>query len=282
MYYNSNPKIRSINGINNMEKSFEIVETQFGNFLINEYDLIGNFIKQSKYWEYHLYEFYSQVINKDSYCIDAGANIGFHTIQFGNLGKKVYAFEPQLLIFNQLCANILFNGLDETIIPYRSALGDKVDKQQLWNIEHEDWVGNGSHNWGGRGIIQDNYGGDRATTNEYREYDVVEVIPLDSLNIPQCDIFKIDVQGYEYFVFLGAKELLQKNKPIILLENPIEDNEVDSKSKTYLYEIGYELYRFGVGNKEDCIALHPESKTYSKTKKILDQISTKYNITQEK
>jgi hypothetical protein len=30
-----------------MNKSFEIIETQFGNFLINEYDLIGNFISLS-------------------------------------------------------------------------------------------------------------------------------------------------------------------------------------------------------------------------------------------
>ena len=44
-----------------MNKSFEIVETQFGNFLINEYDLIGNFIKTAKHWEYHLYEFYSKL-----------------------------------------------------------------------------------------------------------------------------------------------------------------------------------------------------------------------------
>ena len=40
-----------------MKKSFEIIETPFGNFLINEYDLIGNFIKNQKHWEYHLYEF---------------------------------------------------------------------------------------------------------------------------------------------------------------------------------------------------------------------------------
>lgn len=264
-----------------MNKSLEITNTPFGDFLIDKKDLIGNFIEKEKYWEYHLYDFYYHVLDQDSYCIDAGANLGFHSIQFGKLSKKVYAFEPQPFIFNQLCTNVLLNNLNDNVIPYRLALGDKPEKQQLWNAEHEN-MGAGYYNLGGRGIIQDNYGGDRATINEYREYDVVEVIPLDSLNIPQCDIFKIDVQGYEYFVFLGAKELLQKNKPIILLENPIEDNEVDNKSKTYLYEIGYELYRFGVGNKEDCIALHPESKTYSKTKKILDQISTKYNITQEK
>jgi hypothetical protein len=117
-----------------MEKSFEIIQSPFGNFLINELDLIGNFIKQTGQWEYHLFEFYSQFLTSESYCIDAGANLGFHTIQFGKLSKKVYAFEPQSLIFNQMCANILFNGLDDVIIPYKLALGDKFDKQQIWNI----------------------------------------------------------------------------------------------------------------------------------------------------
>ena len=261
-----------------MKKSFEIVETQFGNFLINEYDLIGDFIKNQKYWEYHLFEFYARFLTPESYCIDAGANLGFHTVQFGKLSKKVYAFEPQLLIFNQLCANILFNDLNEVIIPYRKALGNKFEEKQLWNIEHEDWVGNEAHNWGGRGIIQDNYGGERALNNEFRDYDIVEVITLDSLNIPKCDLFKIDIQGYEYFALLGAQNLLKSNKPVILIENPIDGEDCNLKSKTYLKELGYEIYRFRVGGEEDCIALHPENDNYLKAKEIINFIAPKYNI----
>ena len=264
-----------------MNKSFKIIETSFGNFLINELDLIGNFIKNQKCWEYHLYEFYSQLLTPESYCIDAGANLGFHTVQFGRLSKKVYAFEPQSLVFNQLCANILFNDLNEVIIPYRKALGNKFEEKQLWNIEHEDWVGNGSHNWGGRGIIQDNYGGERASDNEFRDYDVVEVITLDSLNIPKCDLFKIDIQGYEYFAFLGAQELIINNKPIILLENHLNDFENEKKAIQFLLDLGYDLYRYNIGNKEDCILVHPENSNAPKSLSIIENIKDKYNIIKE-
>lgn len=264
-----------------IDKSFEIIETQFGNFLVNEFDLIGNFIKHNKQWEYHLFDFYNQVLNKDSYCIDAGANMGFHTIQFGKQSKKVLAFEPQPMVFNQLCSNILFNGLDEIITPHRLALGDKSDEKQMWNIEHEDWVGNGHHNWGGRGIIQENYGGERAINNEYRDYDVVKIITLDSLDIYKCDLIKIDIQGYEYLTFLGAEVLLDNNKPIILLENPISNDECDLKSKEFLLKKGYEMYRYGIGNKEDCILIHPENNNYEKALSVIDSIKNKYNITQE-
>ena len=98
-----------------MIKSLEIIETPFGNFIIDEYDLIGNFIKHQKVWEYHLYEIYSQIIKPEHYCIDAGANLGFHSIQFGRLSKKVWSFEPQRYIFNQLSTNILLNDLNNTI-----------------------------------------------------------------------------------------------------------------------------------------------------------------------
>ena len=269
-----------------MLKSLEIVETQFGNFIIDEYDLIGNYIKNNKVWEYHLYEIYSQMITKEYYCIDAGANLGFHSVQFGNLSKKVYSFEPQRYIFNQLSANILFNGLDNTIDAHRVGLGDKEEIKQMWNIEHENWVGNGSHNWGGRGIIPniEDYNTDRATKNEVRDEDIINVVTLDSLNIPQCDLIKIDVQGYEYYLLKGANKLINEFKPIIFLENPIlgeEDLKSSSKTKNYLLNMGYEFYRIHLGNKEDCIVIHPSSNHYSKNIEVINELANKYNIIKE-
>jgi FkbM family methyltransferase len=266
-----------------MLKSLEIIETSFGNFVIDEYDLIGNFIKNYKVWEYHLYEIYSQMIDKNYYCVDAGANLGFHSIQFGRLGKKVYSFEPQRYIFNQLSANILFNDLDNIIDAYRVGLGNKEDKKQIWNIEHENWVGGGSHNWGGRGIIQNNYGGERAIRNEIRDEDIIDIITLDSLNIPKCDLMKIDVQGYEYYLLEGANILINKFKPVIFLENPIAGEDMDSSSKVkeYLVNMGYEFYRIHLGNKEDCILINPNSPNYQNHLGIINNFKQKYNIIQE-
>jgi FkbM family methyltransferase len=258
-----------------MNKSFEIVQTDYGNFLINEYDLIGNNILHFKSWELHLYEFYSKILTKEDICIDAGANLGFHTIQFGKLSKKVLAFEPQPLIYNQLCTNILFNDLDNIIIPYRLALGDKKDVQQMWDIENENWVGNGCYNWGGRGIEHKD-----ATyqSNEIREHDQVEVIPLDSLNT-NLDLIKIDIQGYEYYAFLGANRILNENKPIILLENA--KTEIDKKALNFLKDIGYENYRYNIGTNEDCILIHPDSKKYQISLDHINNIKSKWNIKQD-
>jgi len=259
-----------------INKSFEIVQTDFGNFLINEYDLIGINISHHKSWEYHLYDFYSNILTKDDVCIDAGANLGFHTIQFGKLSKKVHAFEPQPLINNQLCANILFNDLDDIIIPYRLALGDKKEIQQMWDIENESWVGNGCYNWGGRGI--EHKEATYPSNGKIREYDQIEVIPLDSTNI-NPDLIKIDIQGYEYYAFLGAKEILNKNKPIILLENG--STEIDKKALNFLKNLGYKNYRYYIGNNEDCILIHPDSKKYQISLDQINLIKDKWNIKQD-
>lgn len=257
-----------------MNKSFTTVQTDFGVFLINEYDLIGVAIQRNKVWEYHLYDFYSKILTKDDICIDAGANLGFHTIQFGKLTKKVHAFEPQPLIYNQLCANILFNDLNDNVITYKLALGEKEETQQMWDIENESWVGNGCYNWGGRGIEHKEAS---YQSNEFREYDQIKVIPLDSLKLTP-DLIKIDIQGYEYYAFLGAKETLNK-KPIILLEN--HGTGLDKEVLSFLKEIGYEVYRYCIDNQEDCILIHPEGEKYRIALDIIYKIKDKYNINRE-
>lgn len=262
-----------------MKKSFEIIETSKGNFLINHHDLIGNYIRQTGQWEPHLYDFYSKILTPEDIVLDAGANLGYHAVQFGFLSKKVYAFEPQRLIFNQFCANILFNDLNDIIIPFRYALGDKSEIKQMWSIEKENF-GQGIYNWGGRGLEHDNscY---KSEDGEIREYDQVQVTTLDSFNFQSCDLFKIDIQGYEYYAFIGAKNLIENNKPVILLESAPERSELDVKVLDYLKELGYENHRYYLNTNEDCILIHPKNKKYSIYLDQINIIKHIYNIKQD-
>jgi len=241
-----------------MEKSFEIVQTPFGNFLINEHDYIGNHIKKNENWENHLYHFYSKVLDKNDVCLDIGANLGYHTIQFGKLSKKVYAFEPQPMIHNQLCANILFNNLDNIVTPYRLGLGEEEKTAQMWDIENENF-GEGIYNWGGRGI---EHSDSAYKSEDVREEDQIQVVSLDSLNIPQCDLIKIDIQGYEYYAIQGAIKTLTKNKPVVLIENNPLRSDLDKKVLALFSNLGYEGYRYHYDSGEDCILIHPESNKY--------------------
>ena len=122
-----------------ISRKVELIRTKIGIFLINIQDVIGTSLKITGVWESWLIVVYGKVIQKEWTVIDAGANIGCHTIPFARLCKKVYAFEPQREVYNNLCSNIFLNGLDNIIIPIRKGLGDKVEKKQLWSIHHEDF-----------------------------------------------------------------------------------------------------------------------------------------------
>jgi FkbM family methyltransferase len=254
---------------------FEMLFTSHGDFLINKIDYIGNHIKNNGSWEFHLYEFYSQILIKEDICVDAGANLGYHAIQFGKLSKKVHAFEPQPMVYNQLCTNILFNDLDNIIIPYRVGLGDKESIAQMWSLENEN-LGD-VYNWGGRGIEHK----DAAyISNEIREQDQIKIVPLDLFNIEHCNLLKMDIQGYEWYALQGAKQFLS-NKPVILLENNPEINELGRKVLFMLQDLGYEGFRYHMESGEDMILVHPESNKYEISLKTINQLQNKYPIKNE-
>jgi len=259
-----------------MKKEFEIVQSLFGNFVVNPNDFIGRYLLNNGEWEQFLYEFYSQILTKEDICVDAGANLGFHAIQFGRLSKKVYAFEPQPMIYNQLCANILFNDLNDTIVPYRIGLGDEDTTAQMWSINNEQ-VGD-VFNWGGRGIEHEE---SNFKSDDFREEDQIQVKPLDSFNIEKCNLFKIDIQGYEWYAFQGSKNLVLENKPVILLENNPSRSNLDRKVLNYLSKLGYIGFRIYINACEDMILIHPDSNKYEISLKIVNQLQSKYPIKSE-
>jgi FkbM family methyltransferase len=72
---------------------------------------------------------------------------------------------------------------------------------------------------------------------------LVQTNRLDSLAQEKVDCIKIDVEGLEYEVLLGAIDTIKKNKPSILLDfHPKHGVDVDSV-KGLLREWGYETYQ---------------------------------------
>jgi len=242
-----------------------LIQTQnkgYGSFIVLENDLIGRFINYHGCWEKHIYSVYSQLITPNDVVIDAGANIGFHTVQFAHKANKVYAFEPQKLIYNILSTNILFNDVSSKVEHYRLALGDKPGKLYMEPLSNRDEK-DGSHNFGGRGLV----------TKDGEEE--VDVITLDSLNIDP-NIIKMDIQGSELYALKGAESTLNRCEPWLILENYL-GREDDEKIYKWLINKGYEFFRFSFKNEtgeviphEDCIVYKP--KKHKQIKQFLNQL----------
>lgn len=48
--------------------------------------------------------------------------------------------------------------------------------------------------------------------------DGISIVPLDALELPACGFLKLDVEGYELFALRGARELLSRTRPVVLIE----------------------------------------------------------------
>jgi len=133
---------------------------------------------------------------------DIGANVGAHALQLaktvGNNGM-VWAFEPTEYAYKKLTRNTALN-LALNIRTARVALSDhNKEKQQI--EFRSSWP----------------------TTGKRNDYPCsVNFIKLDTWcydqGINRVDFIKLDVDGNEHSVISGAKELLTRWHPIILME----------------------------------------------------------------
>jgi len=82
-----------------------------------------------------------------------------------------------------------------------------------------------------------NYGGLSVnTTSKFGEYDV-SIIPLDALCLDNIGFMKIDVEGSELNVLKGAKETIERCRPIMYIED--DRKELSPMLRKYLWDIDY-------------------------------------------
>ena len=175
----------------------------------NNDDLSKNFIYSiNGEWESHITELVSKLLQKDDIVIDAGANIGYHTLTFSYLvpDGHVYAFEPQKQNYKLLEKNVNQNDMNNVTLFYK-ALGNKCDNVKIQAI-----------NTG----IKNNMGD--ISVNDKEGHYTVECTTIDNLNLSKLDFIKINVQGFEKYVLDGGKQTISKTKPFILVE--IEDAQL--------------------------------------------------------
>lgn len=171
--------------------------------------------------------------------IEVGANNGNFTVEFadmvGNEGK-VYAFEPQRIIYQQLCGNIFLNGLDN-VYTYNVAVGHENGKV---NIEKINYHEKERVNFGDVHIVNGN------------DSDIsVQLITLDSIEYQNLSVIKIDVQGFEVYVIKGAVNTITKHRPFIFIE--IENDQLNKYGFTEqdlireIEDLNYTVIRFQKG-----------------------------------
>jgi FkbM family methyltransferase len=149
-------------------------------------------------------ELFQQILQPSMTAVEVGANIGVHTIalaRFVGPQGRVVAFEPQRIVFQMLCANIALNALTNVAV-HQSAVGRALGSIVVPGIDYSQ---------------PGNFGGVSLGSAEQGER--VNVVTIDALALPACELIKIDVEGMERDVIEGAMSTIQRFRPRLYVEN---------------------------------------------------------------
>jgi len=220
------------------------------------------------------------IFNKDEKLIlfDVGANIGFYSeLLLTNFTKSIiYAFEPNPITFDLLkkrkigenknfrCLNLgLSNESIETVIyTYSNDLiaGQASLSKDVFKILHN--------------------------SDDLTFYDV-KLVTLNEFckneNVKNIDLLKIDTEGFEFEVLIGASDLLKKGRISVI---QFEFNEMNVVKRRFLkdfYELleDYYFFRISFGELIDISVYKSEYEIFwyqdilcilKSEKKILDQV----------
>ncbi|MEM3542742.1 MAG: FkbM family methyltransferase [archaeon] len=200
---------------------------------VNHFSYISQLAMILDVWVKDQYDAFKSVKNKIVF--DVGANQGVFSIYAATLGaKKVYAFEPVPETFKVLQENIRLNKLGDKIIPIQAGVGDKEQE----SIIYYDQVGDA-----GASFCES-----PGKMNKIK----VKIVTIDEFvrkeKIPRVDFIKIDTEGFEKEVLLGAKETIREWKPILSLSayhRPEDKKTLPEVIKSIRSDYNIKLNKYG-------------------------------------
>lgn len=194
-------------------------------------------------WQYEWYMFdflnRNQINCDGKTIIDIGGNNGNFTVDFAHLvgdNGVVHSFEPQRIIYYQLCGNVFMNGLDN-VYCHNVALGHE---EGVVKIDRPNYFSKESVNFGAAAI-----------TKSEQNSDTVVMKRLDDYQFNDVVFIKIDVQGFESYVIDGSINTINKHRPYLFVE--FEEhllkqyNSSEEALKSKIEALGYVVLPFQEG-----------------------------------
>lgn len=160
---------------------------------------------------------FEKYVPRGSTVIDAGANIGDHTVTYSKwVGSDgwVMAFEPNPIAYECLLHNT--ERLDN-VVPITAGLSDKTSTVSVAS----------DANVGASYLVED---GTEINTS-----------PLDFYEFKKVSFIKIDVEGYEARVLKGARVTIAKYRPVMLIEVNCSALHRAGSSVTELFNLLHEM-----------------------------------------
>lgn len=219
---------------------------------------IDRFVLANGFWEPLVVSALSAMVRPSDVCVDAGANAGYISIIMARLvgcAGRVLSFEPNEQVIRKFRRNVALNQEIRSCVELHAVGLGKTAARMFVAPDTGVGIGNaGLANCASEG-----------TTN------AVQVLTLDSFQLSRLDCMKVDVEGMELDVLMGAASTIKRFLPNIVFETltmlspdkhkPIED---------YLKSLGYRIYCINAQSgrfeeisypcypQDDSYAIHPD------------------------
>jgi FkbM family methyltransferase len=180
-------------------------------------------------------EFLVDTIPQNATVLDIGANIGSICIPLAKRRSdlRFVCIEASPFVFKYLQENIRMNALESRVFCINKALSDKDDISLPFYSDPGNF---------GKGSLSPVF-----TSQPVMVQTITIDKLLSDLQIGSVNFIKADIEGYEYFAFMGGKELLQKTDGPPVFFEFVDWAEQCAKlppgaAQKLLMSFGYELY----------------------------------------
>jgi FkbM family methyltransferase len=233
----------------------ELIKVDGTQFLVFKgQDLISNHLKKELY-ENDLHQLALKILidKPDGQVLDIGANLGTFCVPLAQKipALKFHAFEPQRIIYYQLCANTIINSLDN-MYTYEAGLSNQEADIELDVPDYTTETNIGAFSID-KEVRENEY---ECKTSGGKEK--IILMTLDSIGFENVRLIKLDVEGHELEVLQGSIETIKANNyPPIIFEAWTWKPWYQEKRKAlfeYLESYGYEIEQLGDNN----LAQHPK------------------------
>lgn len=210
-----------------------IAKKNIGNFpqlAILSFDHIGLLVNLDGRYEHDALDIIKEFIltsdhiDTASYALDIGANVGNHALFFAEYFEHVFAFEP-----NPIAHQLLeINAVSRNISALNYGVSDKNCKM-AFRVN--------ASNIGGSKIVKHKHNSD---DSDVINVEVRRLDDLDRVKDAKISMIKIDVEGHELPALQGAKNIIERNAPVILFEQGIDEiKDGSSDVIDFLRSCGY-------------------------------------------
>jgi len=205
---------------------FESRDCRYGRMLYPAQDLyVGRSLAlygEFSEWEAEVFRHF---VRPGDMVVEAGANIGAHTVLLARLAGPdgaVLAFEPQPVLFQVLCANLALNQIT-TVVAEQKGLARRAGFAHIPNLDYG---------------AQGNFGG--LSLELVQDGVKVPLGMLDAYRLNRCDFLKIDVEGMELQVLEGGADTVHRLRPVLYVENDRPEKSHDLQE--FLLALDYRVW----------------------------------------